>query len=167
MFQLSVVFRFAYLLEAELRFKPKHRKIASFIMLASDSYKGYRMAKNGNKSKSTTAGKSDLKWINVRLSDEDRASFEQWDPSPDELLTGVIQMAESGINFSLRASKTSNGTWDCFCIGDEDSIDYGGRGFSSFASTPYDACKVALFKHFHVLREQWPASDQVGNALYG
>lgn len=154
-------------IERELLFRPSQTQILRLVSLIPNKFKEARMSKNGATKSRSASNQSNLVWLAIKFSEQDVSDFEEWDPDPSDLLAGILQMAEDGINISLRRNKTNGQQFDIFCIGDDSFPEVSGRGFSGFAPSPLDACKVAVFKYHFLLKRQFPASSGKDRPLFG
>lgn len=93
-------------------------------------------------------------FINVRLSEEQKAAFLEWDVQDSDVWDGVATYAEGGYKFNVSYSAT-NSSFNCTITGQPATGANSGWAVSSFAKTPYDAVRVALYKVSAVLPDVW------------
>lgn len=110
-----------------------------------------------NKKNSKRNSKPDaqtVKWVNRNLNDEEKAHHDGIKITPADLFKDALALALSGYNLSVKFDKYS----DCFQATlipyNEACVNYG-FGLSARAADPKRAISMLLYKHFHVLSEDW------------
>lgn len=105
-------------------------------------------------------------FINVPLSPEQKEAFGDWDIQDADVWDGLATYGEKGYKFSLSHNK-SNESWIATFTAGEDTGKNSGYCVSGFASDPYNAARVLLFKVSAILPDVWKdfkplPSDTIG-----
>jgi len=111
----------------------------------------------------------DFEWkgfVNVNLSTDLKGQFDVWEIQDDEVWEGLSHYVGSGYKVTFSHS-SENHRFTCTFIGQPDCGANSGYGVSAFASTAYDALRVALFKVSVALPDVWSErvvnpSDEIG-----
>jgi len=108
--------------------------------------------KRGRREETQTAG--DLRFLSLRLTDEQFEELDGLKATPAQLLTALASVVESGIGFSLSYNKereTANATF----LDKRPDSSAKNTALSAFGTDVPDALKILLYKHSNVLGTDW------------
>jgi len=105
-------------------------------------------------SSKANSGFKPVSWVNCNLTDEHIEQIENWELSDTELLTAMSALVGEGYALSVKKSPDGQSVMATI-VGNSSDCENTGRGMSAFASTPDDAFKVLLFKHYDILGGKW------------
>lgn len=120
---------------------------------------------NKGAGRSQKLDQSEIKYVNLELSDRDREPLAEWvKASKAEIWSMAESMANAEYQFSLK--------WDdkfsCFLVNvtcmDKNSPNFGGV-MPSRSDALEEAFIIAIYKHYVVCKEQWPIGE--GRARWG
>jgi hypothetical protein len=105
-------------------------------------------------------------FINVSLSQDQKNDFQAWDVEDSDVWLGLATYGERGYRFSLTYN-AGNSNWVATYTAQDGTGKNEGYCVSGFASSPYDAARVLLFKVSCVLPDVWKEykplpSDTIG-----
>lgn len=100
---------------------------------------------------------SEFTWkgfVDCKLSDVDKGNFAAWDVADSDVWDGIATYCESGVKISVTYNK-QNASFNCAGTGQPSSGENSGYCVTAHAKTPYDACRVWLYKVAVVLPQVW------------
>lgn len=119
-------------------------------------------SKNLKKKLNVSNGKEkDFEWkgfVNVNLTQEQKEAFAAWDIQDADVWDGLATYAQTGYKVQLSFNR-QNDKFNCTFTGQSSCGDNSGYAVSAFANSPYQACRVGLFKVSSVLPEVWSEYD--------
>lgn len=100
-----------------------------------------------------------LQYVDPVLSESQKSDLLSWASglTAEVLLQSVAEITEGGFGVTIKKSDTGG---MCSLSPQGDDHKYSGKLLISRASSPVAALKVAVFKHFYVLKEEWPDSPR-------
>ena len=114
---------------------------------------------SGKQFGSSKYGGNELKWINIKLTDEDYATLEQSEATMEYLATCVLGLCVDGYGISLKP--VDNGkSFCCTIIGSAVSGSSGSLALASFAGTVRDVLLVTVYKFDDKLGGSFDDADQ-------
>jgi len=93
-------------------------------------------------------------FVNVSLTAEQKEAYNVWDIQDSDVWDGLATYGEKGYKFSLTYNAT-NANWVAAYTGTEDAGKNAGYAVTGFASDPYNAARVLLFKVSAILPDVW------------
>lgn len=97
-------------------------------------------------------------FINVNLTNEQKAQFAAWDIEDGDVWEGLATYAQYGYKINLSFNR-QNDKFNITFTGQPVCGVNSGFAVSAFASSPYNAARVGLFKISVVLPEDWSQYD--------
>lgn len=93
-------------------------------------------------------------FVNVSLTAEQKEAFGSWDIQDADVWDGLATYGEKGFKFSLTFN-AGNQSWVATYTGQEGSGKNEGYAVTGFATDPYNAARVLLFKVSAILPDVW------------
>lgn len=93
-------------------------------------------------------------FINLSLSAEQKEQYASWDIEDSDVWLGLATYGEKGYKFSLTYN-VANSNWVATYTGQEQAGKNSGYAVTGFASDPYNAARVLLFKVSCILPDVW------------
>jgi hypothetical protein len=113
-------------------------------------------AANSNRTRNRSRSNQAV-WINVTITADDAMAIDNWNPSDGDLLVAVCSLAAEGYDVRLKPDSRSDG-FSAFLFPAVPDNPNTGYALSAYAPEPRSAIKVLLYKHHHMLDEQWQAA---------
>lgn len=110
------------------------------------------------------AGKKDLpefSWkgfVDVKLTDSDKASYAAWDVADSDVWDGIATYCEAGVKIALTYNQ-QNSSFTCSGTGQPAAGANNGYCVNAYAKSPYEAARVWLFKVSTILPDVWSEYD--------
>lgn len=117
------------------------------------------MAKSTRKVKDgfSRSAANEVRWVNVRPTDDMLVEFEAWVSSDPDVLSEILRLVSSGFAFGCKP--TPNGDGFMATLISPAGYEGGGNcGLSAYADTPYDAVAGLLYKFVGILGSTFPAA---------
>lgn len=108
-----------------------------------------------------SSGKVEFAWkgfIDVKLSDQDKANYAAWDVMDGDVWDGMATYCEAGIKIALSFNQ-QNASYNCAGTGQGASGANNGYCVVAHAKTPYEAARVWLYKVAVMLPAVWNEYD--------
>ncbi len=127
------------------------------------SFKEYYDMAGKAKSK-LASGKRDLpefSWkgfVDVKLSDQDKANYAAWDVADSDVWDGIATYCEAGVKIALTYN-AQNSSFTCSGTGQPASGQNNGYCVNAYAKSPYEAARVWLYKVSVLLPDVWSEYD--------
>lgn len=125
----------------------------------------YDMAiKVKNKIASKASKEQEFSWkgfVDVKLSDSDKANYSSWDIEDNDVWDGIATYCEAGVKIAISFNK-QNASFNCAGTGQAASGDNNGYCVVAHAKSPYEAARVWLYKVSAILPPIWNEYDSGG-----
>jgi hypothetical protein len=109
----------------------------------------------GKNGKRTDATRGDWKgFVEYRLTQEELTELDGWKCPPAATFELLSRLVFNGYRWT--ASYNPARKLACVVVtANDESLKWQGYGMSSFDTDCYEAAKMAVFKHFYILKEDW------------
>lgn len=88
------------------------------------------------------------------LSDEQRKAFAAWDVTTDELFGSIDYLLDRSYKITLTVGNGGN-SFIASITCNAQKLKWSGYTMTSYAPSAWEALKLLVFKHFHILSEDW------------
>jgi len=115
-------------------------------------YEDDQMARG--KSKRSSKGGYDIKFLSANMTVEEKASFREYDISDDKIAGYIIELMDSGYKWSGGFDKNNESCYVTVTNKDGDA-NFKGYALTCYAGTAKQALLLAIFKHFVLADGDW------------
>lgn len=156
--------------KALVRLQERHRAMAKVVPLFADNKQRQMASINrfseeifemAEKAKAAIAREKsapkEFVWkgfVDVKLSDTDKANYATWDIADDDVWDGIATYCEAGVKIAITYNK-QNASFNCAGTGQQGAGENHGYCVVAHAKSPYEAARVWLYKVSALLGDIW------------
>jgi len=137
---------------------------AFFVQFECDEWR--RMMARGKGQVVESNGNSAPKFIDVKLTLDEKKAFREWELSDEDMLAGMATLLDGGIRIGVAWSGEQQ-AYFVSLTGREGSGANKGLCMTSFAKDLRTGIALALFKHFNVTEGDWKQGENEGGDEFG